>query len=306
MCHVPVLRGPSTPTGISLIRWAFYHWPCPCGNPGRPKAAPRWRPGVRCDAVSLGSGDPVSAVQVWNQQRGRPHARQSDRSRCRQPVARSRRGTGYRPCRHPQTGPARPAGGASGRGYPGGGGLYPQPFLCSPCGGVAPASGGFAGTDAGAGREHRRGQCRHRCRRAAQRTAGLSGRGCRTGRAGRYRAADVHRRDPGAPSCRAHRGRRAGCRGRSGTHTLGGGGRGHHDHRHAAQGGVAPREAAGWRGGDDRHFQGCWHDPSQHGHHAGHDCHRRKNCPRPAADLGASHGRRQLQPHHGGWRHVHQ
>ena len=62
-------------------------------------------------------------------------------------------------------------------------------------------------------------------------------------------AALFHRRDHGDAAARAHRSRAAGGDGRCRAEPLGAGGRSHHDHRHAAQGSVAPA-AAGRQDGE--------------------------------------------------------
>ena len=82
-------------------------------------------------------------------------------------------------------------------------------------------------------------------------------------------AAVFDRRDPGAAAGRSRR--RPACRPRSPiaqAAQLVRRRRGHHDHRHAAEGGVAPGDDRRPHGHADRHQQGRGHDQAEHGDHA--------------------------------------
>ena len=78
-------------------------------------------------------------------------------------------------------------------------------------------------------------------------------------------AADVHRRDPRTPAAGSRRGRHRACHRRPVAGELGGGCRGDHDHRHAAEGGLAAYRYRRQTGDGDRHLQGRRHDPPEHG-----------------------------------------
>ncbi len=89
------------------------------------------------------------------------------------------------------------------------------------------------------------------------------------GHRARAGAAVFHRRDHG-DRCRSSASRPR-CRRRwpmpAPDHWAPGGGS-HHDHRHAAQGGVAPAADRRQDGDHHRHLQGRRHDPAEHGDHA--------------------------------------